>query len=158
MTMYKACVTWDSHTETQMNLSQTTGFSLMLQILLVKIITIPINLLWMLNHFSCVRLWILWTVAHQTLSSIGFSRQEYWSGLPLPSSRGLSWSRDQTCVSCLLHWQAGSSPLAPTLEAHKSLRVYFFKSQLLPFLNPCSLSACHRFRHVIFLISTKKHT
>ena len=25
---------------------------------------------------------ILWTVAHQTPLSIGFSRQEYWSGLP----------------------------------------------------------------------------
>ena len=26
-----------------------------------------------------------WTVAHQTLPSMGFSRQEYWSGLPFPS-------------------------------------------------------------------------
>ena len=26
-----------------------------------------------------------WTVAHQALPSIGFSRQEYWSGVPLPS-------------------------------------------------------------------------
>ena len=26
-----------------------------------------------------------WTVAHQTPLSIGFSRQEYWSGLPFPS-------------------------------------------------------------------------
>ena len=26
-----------------------------------------------------------WTVAHQALPSMGFSRQEYWSGLPLPS-------------------------------------------------------------------------
>ena len=26
-----------------------------------------------------------WTVAHQSLLSIGFSRQEYWSGLPFPS-------------------------------------------------------------------------
>ena len=24
-----------------------------------------------------------WTVAHQALLSVGFSRQEYWSGLPL---------------------------------------------------------------------------
>ena len=28
---------------------------------------------------------IPWTVAHQTPLSIGFSRQEYWSGLPCPS-------------------------------------------------------------------------
>ena len=27
----------------------------------------------------------LWTVAYQAPSSTGFSRQEYWSGLPLPS-------------------------------------------------------------------------
>ena len=26
-----------------------------------------------------------WTVAYQALSFIGFSRQEYWSGVPLPS-------------------------------------------------------------------------
>ena len=26
----------------------------------------------------------LWTVAHQTPLSMGFSRQEYWSGLPCP--------------------------------------------------------------------------
>ena len=26
-----------------------------------------------------------WTVAHQVPLSIGFSRQEYWSGLPFPS-------------------------------------------------------------------------
>ena len=35
---------------------------------------------------SCV--WLLatpWTVAHQTSPSMGFSRQEYWSGVPLPS-------------------------------------------------------------------------
>ena len=28
-------------------------------------------------------------------------------------SRGSSQPRDQTCVSCLLHWQAGSLPLTP---------------------------------------------
>ena len=27
----------------------------------------------------------LWTVAHQAPLSIGFSRREYWSGLPFPS-------------------------------------------------------------------------
>ena len=40
----------------------------------------------MLNRFSCVRLFAtLWTVAHQTPLSMGFSRQEYWSGVPSPS-------------------------------------------------------------------------
>ena len=31
----------------------------------------------------------------------------------IPSSRGPSWPRYQTQVSCLLHWQAGSLPLVP---------------------------------------------
>ena len=40
----------------------------------------------MLSHFSPVRLLVtLWTVAHQAPLSMGFSRQEYWSGLLCPS-------------------------------------------------------------------------
>ena len=31
-----------------------------------------------------------WTVAHQALLSMGFSRQESWSGLPFPSPRDLA--------------------------------------------------------------------
>jgi len=31
-----------------------------------------------------------WTAAYQDPPSMGFSRQEYWSGLPLPSPRLLS--------------------------------------------------------------------
>ena len=39
----------------------------------------------MLSHFSHVQLFVtLWTVAHQTPLSMGFSRQEYRSGLPCP--------------------------------------------------------------------------
>ena len=34
---------------------------------------------------SHVRLLATWTAAHQAPPSMGFSRQEYWSGLPLPS-------------------------------------------------------------------------
>ena len=30
-----------------------------------------------------------WTAAHQTPLSMGFPRQEYWSGLPIPSSGDL---------------------------------------------------------------------
>ena len=40
----------------------------------------------MLSHLSCIRLCkTLWTVACQTPLSMGFSRQEYWKGLPVPS-------------------------------------------------------------------------
>ena len=38
------------------------------------------------KSLSHVRLFATpWTVAHQAPSSKGFSRQEYWSGLPFPS-------------------------------------------------------------------------
>ena len=39
-----------------------------------------------LSRFSRVQLFENpWTVAHQAPLSMGFSRQEYWSGLPFPS-------------------------------------------------------------------------
>ena len=42
-----------------------------------------------------------WTVACQDPLSMGFSRQEYWSGLAIPFSRASSWPRDRTRVSCI---------------------------------------------------------
>ena len=41
---------------------------------------------WLLSHFSHVQFSATpWTLAHQDPLSMGFSRQEYWSGLPFPS-------------------------------------------------------------------------
>ena len=38
------------------------------------------------KSLSCVRLFVTpWTAASQAPPSMGFSRQEYWSGVPLPS-------------------------------------------------------------------------
>ena len=43
-----------------------------------------------LSHFSHVQLFVtLWTTAWQAPLSIGFSRQEYWSGLPCLSPEDL---------------------------------------------------------------------
>ena len=45
------------------------------------------SLPYVLSHLSHVRLFVTpWTVAYQTPLSMGFSRQEYWSGVPLPPS------------------------------------------------------------------------
>ena len=44
-----------------------------------------------------------WTVAHQAPLSMGFSRQEYWSGLPFPSPGDLP--------------NPGIEPRSPTLQA-----------------------------------------
>ena len=38
----------------------------------------------------CLTLATPWTGARQTPLSMGFSRQEYWCGLPFPSPRGES--------------------------------------------------------------------
>ena len=58
---------------------------------------------WKLSH-SVMSDWAtLWTVAHQAPPSIGFSRQEYWSGLPYPSPGDLP--------------DPGIKPRSPALEA-----------------------------------------
>ena len=43
---------------------------------------------WKVKAKSLSRVWLLatpWTAAYQAPLSMGFSRQEYWSGVPLPS-------------------------------------------------------------------------
>ena len=56
------------------------------------------------SELSCVQLFETpWTVAYQAPSSMGFSRQEYWSGLPLPSPGDLP--------------NPGIEPRSPTLQA-----------------------------------------
>ena len=54
-------------------------------------------------------------IAHQAPLSMGFSRQEYWSGLPClpPGDLPDPGIELMSHVSCLLHWQAGSLPLVP---------------------------------------------
>ena len=45
---------------------------------------------YVLSYFSHIQLFAtLWTVTHQAPLSMGFSRQEYWSGLPCPPPRDL---------------------------------------------------------------------
>ena len=49
-----------------------------------------------------------WTVAHQAPLSMGFSKQEYWSGLQFPSPGNLA---DPGIEPASPIWQADSSPL-----------------------------------------------
>ena len=42
-----------------------------------------------------------WTIGHQGALFLEFPRQEYWSVLPVSFSKGSSWLRDGTCVSCI---------------------------------------------------------
>ena len=53
------------------------------------------------------------TIARQAPLSTGFSRQEDWSGLPCPPPGiFLIWGSNPRLLR-LLHWRAGSLPLAP---------------------------------------------
>ena len=66
-----------------------------------------------------------WAVAYQAPPSMGFSRQEYWSGLPFPSPGGLS---DPGIKSVSPAWQADSLPpepqhVSPFLSLTNVLRV-----------------------------------
>jgi len=45
-----------------------------------------------------------WTAAYQTPRSMGSSRQEYWSGLPLPSPNILHISSHMFCVMCYISY------------------------------------------------------
>ena len=69
---------------------------------------------YVLSCFSHAQLFAIpWTEAHQAPLSMGFSRQEYWSGLPCPPSRDLPDPGTEPTLLSLLHWQAGSLPLMP---------------------------------------------
>ena len=77
-------------------------------------IYVTYNACCMPNHLSHVQLFVtLWTVACQAPLSMGFSRQEYWSGLPCPSPGDLPDPGIERRLVCPLHWQAGSSLLVP---------------------------------------------
>ena len=60
-----------------------------------------------LSCFSCVQLFVMpWTIIGQAPLSMGFSRQDYWSGLPFPSTGDFSRLKDEP-----------TSPEAPALAA-----------------------------------------
>ena len=66
-----------------------------------------------LSHFSHGRLFVtLWTAAHQATLSMGFFRQEYWSGLPCPPPGIFPIKGQNPRLLSRLNWQAGSLPVA----------------------------------------------
>ena len=55
---------------------------------------------WKVKVKSLSRAWLLatpWTAAYQAPPSIGFSRQEYWSGVPLPSPS--TWGKERVKIN-----------------------------------------------------------
>ena len=56
--------------------------------------------------FICVCLFVTpWTLAHQAPLSMGFPRQEYWSGFPLPSAGDIPNPGIELCLLQLIHYE-----------------------------------------------------
>ena len=66
-------------------------------------------MLLLLSRFSQIHFFVtLWTVVLQTPLSMGFSRQEYWSGLPFPTLGDLP--------------NPGIQPMSPALASYKKIK------------------------------------
>ena len=87
----------------------------------------------------------LWTIAHQAPLSMGFSRQEHWSGLHVLLQRISPAQGSNPHPLHLLHWQEGTLPLEPPGKTS-----IFYKSNLAVM---SSLSFCLSGRVFLFFIS-----
>ena len=71
------------------------------------------NPVWVLSCFSCVWLFAtLWTVVCQVALPLGFSREEYWGGLPCPPPRHLPDPGIKSTYPVATALQADSLPLS----------------------------------------------
>ena len=70
-----------------------------------------------------------WTVAHQAPLSMGFPRQEYWSGLPFPSPGDLPDPEIKDTLG-LFHWQADSLPLSHQGSMYTHTHTYIYSHDI----------------------------
>ena len=81
------------------------------------------------QSLTCVQLLgTPWIVAYQAPLTMGFSRQEYWSGLLFPSPGNLSNPGIKPGSLCLLHWHAC---------------MCYLLSQLVLFVTPWTVASRH---------------
>ena len=91
----------------------------------------------LVKSLSRVRLFATpWSIAHQAPLSMGYSRQEYWSGLPFPSPGDLP--------------NPGTEPSSPVLQADaltSELPWNILRGVKLPSLRPLEgkWKPCHNF-------------
>ena len=83
---------------------------------------------------------IPWTVAHPVPLSVGFSRQEYWRGLPFPPSGDLP-----------------DAEIKPTSPASPTLSGGFFTTELLGKLHTYYISCCYMYEiiHIYHMIDIR---
>ena len=100
-----------------------------------QVIPLLLLLLLLLSHFSRVRLCATpETIAHQAPPSLGFSRQEHWSGLPFPSPSYTTGGAEDTELNKAhtLFPQKGVLPptwvWSPVWETHRGLGLLFMSA------------------------------
>ena len=123
---------------------------------------------WKVKVKPLSRVWLLatpWTAAYQAPPSMGFSRQEYWSGVPLPSP-SLTWytrkkkssliylhylklSLHMVCFKLQMAWTSHSSSdfqaipwLYAFARAYFSVEWFFYFSCLVSFIQLSRLNSC----------------
>ena len=91
--------------------------------------------------FSRVQLFVTpWTVAHQAPLSMGFSRQEYWNGLPCPPLRdfldtGIEPASHVSCITDYLPLSHRGSPRGKGKEWGKSDKFQYLNQWSRPELD-----------------------
>ena len=98
----------------------------------------------------CPALCSRWTVAHQAPLSMGFSTQEYWSGLPCPPPGDLANPEPEPASLLSPALQASSSPLVPPGKPqHSSVYMPIPVSQFTPpLLFPLNVHMLVLYAHV----------
>ena len=106
---------------------------------------------------SCFRhVWLFATlriVAHQVPLSVGFSRQEYWSGVPLPSppdaweTTKISEVEETTCKTMIL-WVSSS-------KCFESIR--FQMTHIMPLVTKSIILSFQNFPHSTFIITVTRY-
>ena len=102
---------------------------------------------WKVTVKSLSHVWLLatpWTAAYQSPPSVGLSRREYWSGVPLPISNCkfhslLLWSNYLACAS---HWVCTSSHLCLVPQTTSSSFPCWVSLDMSP-LSEVSLAILH---------------
>ena len=94
---------------------------------------------WKMKVKSFSRVWLLatpWTAAYRAPLSLGFSRQEYWSGVPSPSPKWLDsiplFERTMYNLPIPLYWHLCSLRFIST-KNNTTIKIYFQGTDLYVF-------------------------
>ena len=108
-----------------------------------------------MKSLSHVRLSVTpWTAAHQAPPSVGFSRQEYWSGVPLPSQLLLT-AKKRNCNTIIIAREFNTT--LPTMDRDQTENQY--GNSLNNIIDEMNLTNTYRiFYNVTAKYTSFKHT